>query len=64
MTYMKMAQALPDGRVIQFELVVRLADKATIPFDEQNKDYAEYLNWLSQGNNPIEFDIELLQEEI
>jgi len=63
MTYMKMAQTFPNGKTIYEESVVRLSDKATIPFAEGNKDYAEYLEWLHAGNEPIEFDIQLLQEE-
>jgi len=32
--------------------VVRLEDKATIPFDPANTDYQEYLRWLEAGNTP------------
>jgi hypothetical protein len=32
--------------------IVRLFDMAFIPFDPQNRDYAEYLQWLSEGNTP------------
>jgi hypothetical protein len=61
MTYMKMGQVSPTGEIIYSESVVRLSDLATIPFDEKNKDYAEYLDWLAKGNTPLEFDFELLQ---
>jgi hypothetical protein len=59
---MKMGQQLPDNKIVYFESVVRLSDKATIPFAEGNRDYDEYLVWLDEGNEPIEFDINLLQD--
>lgn len=33
--------------------IIRLSDGATIPFDEGNKDYSEYLEWVSQGNEAL-----------
>jgi len=32
--------------------VLRLSDKASIPFDPDNTDYQEYLRWLEAGNTP------------
>ena len=34
------------------ETIIRLADKAHIPNDPANTDYAEYLEWLKEGNKP------------
>ena len=36
--------------------IKRLSDNAFIPMDEQNSDYATYLQWLSEGNTPISAD--------
>lgn len=36
--------------------ILRLADNATIPFDESNTDYQEYKAWLAEGNKPQEYD--------
>ena len=33
--------------------VIRLADNAFIPFDEANTCYQAYLEWLSEGNQPL-----------
>ena len=32
--------------------IYRLQDGASIPFDEANTDYQEYLKWLDAGNTP------------
>lgn len=34
------------------QTVQRLSDNAFIPFDPNNRDYAEYLAWLEAGNTP------------
>ena len=31
-------------------------DGACIPFDPDNRDYAEYLEWLAEGNEPLPAD--------
>lgn len=33
--------------------VVRIVDGAVIPADPANRDYAEYLAWISSGNTPM-----------
>jgi hypothetical protein len=58
---MKMAQAFPNETIVYEESVVRLLDNAIIPFAEGNRDYEQYLAWLEEGNSPIDFDINLLQ---
>lgn len=32
--------------------VIRTSDGVTIPSDEGNRDWVEYLKWLEQGNIP------------
>ena len=32
--------------------VIRTEDGACIPLDEANRDYAEYLQWVEDGNTP------------
>lgn len=33
-------------------VVLRIADNASIPFDPDNTDYQQYLKWLDEGNTP------------
>tara|TARA_B100000427_G_scaffold25850_1_gene19193 strand:+ start:1224 stop:1388 length:165 start_codon:yes stop_codon:yes gene_type:complete len=30
--------------------IIRTTDKASIPLDENNRDYQEYLAWVADGN--------------
>ena len=38
------------------EQIQRASDNAFIPKDEDNTDYQEYLEWLAEGNTPMEAD--------
>ena len=47
-----MYQQLPETLMGAAQCIKRTADNAFIPFDPQNRDYAEYLAWLAEGNTP------------
>ena len=38
------------------EHVIRVEDRAFIPFDPDNTDYQRYLAWLAEGNEPLPAD--------
>ena len=44
-------------QTINENMVKRLADNAFIPFDPANTDYAAYLEWLAEGNEPEAADV-------
>ena len=51
-----MYQLLLDTPMGAATCIKRLADNAFIPFDPANTDYAEYLKWLAEGNEPLPAD--------
>ena len=51
-----MYQLLPDYMGQSSQTVKRLADNAFIPMDPANTDYADYLEWLAEGNEPLPAD--------
>jgi hypothetical protein len=38
--------------ITRTDVILRVADNAYIPVDEQNRDYSEYLKWIEAGNTP------------
>ena len=41
-----------DTNQVIADQIRRKSDNANIPFDEGNKDYQEYLEWVAAGNTP------------
>ena len=37
--------------------ILRISDNASIPADTANRDYAEYLEWVEEGNTPEAADV-------
>lgn len=46
----KLQKSFPNNNP---DSVCRLSDMATIPFNLDNRDYKEYLEWVAQGNTPL-----------
>ena len=40
------------------QMIVRVADNAWIPMNEQNSDYQQYLVWVAEGNTATEWNPE------
>ena len=54
MTYKYIKNTIEGGNYTT--CIQRVADLATIPFDEANKDYQEYLEWVAEGNTAEDAD--------
>ena len=52
--YQKLLNSPMTGQPTQ--AIKRLSDNAFIPMDPANTDYAEYLEWLAEGNEPLPAD--------
>jgi hypothetical protein len=44
----------PEGMISTS--IIRIEDNACIPCDPANSDYAAYLRWLDEGNEPLPAD--------
>ena len=55
MSYMKFTVTVGD-KSVDLNSIIRIEDKAVIPFDESNKDYVKYLEWIDEGNSPVDFE--------
>ena len=47
-----MYKEFKDVLTNELNSIIRLSDNAFIPFDPDNTDYQEYLEWLAEGNTP------------
>tara|TARA_R100000458_G_C8179767_1_gene177231 strand:+ start:357 stop:521 length:165 start_codon:yes stop_codon:yes gene_type:complete len=50
MTYKQIYDKRLDGPLP--DIIKRKADGAFIPFDDNNRDYVSYKEWLAAGNTP------------
>jgi hypothetical protein len=53
---MNMYKLLKDPFTNKNDVIVRLNDNASIPFDPANTDYQVFLAWLAEGNEPLPAD--------
>lgn len=49
-------QYLDKNGLVVMDAIIRISDKATIPFDPDNTDYQAYLKWVEEGNTPLPAD--------
>ena len=47
-----------ETNAVSTSMIMRIADTAFIPFDPDNTDYQEYLEWVAEGNTPLPADSE------
>ena len=50
----KLLNNLMTGQTAPF--ILRTADNAYIPFNNDNVDYQKYLEWVAEGNTPLPAD--------
>ena len=57
----KLVKSVISNEIVGVNKTVELEDGETatisIPFDEANTDYQEYLEWVAEGNTPQEADV-------
>jgi hypothetical protein len=51
-----MYKLINDFETGKLKSILRLSDKAFIPFAPDNTDYQSYLKWLDEGNTPLPAD--------
>ena len=52
MSYKYLKCGVDSGNTQATDQILRTTDNAIIPFDEDNNDYQEYLQWRAEGNAP------------
>tara|TARA_A100001201_G_scaffold101455_1_gene87112 strand:+ start:387 stop:575 length:189 start_codon:yes stop_codon:yes gene_type:complete len=52
MSYKYLKSGVDSGNTLVTHQILRTTDNAIIPFDEDNSDYQEYLQWRADGNEP------------
>ena len=52
------------GNKIDADVILRTSDNASIPKDETNTDYQEYLEWVAEGNTAEKADDTLTWDNI
>jgi hypothetical protein len=56
MSYKYLKSGDESGNKQATDQILRTSDNAIIPFDTDNTDYQEYLEWVAEGNTPEEAD--------
>jgi hypothetical protein len=44
---------LDPSKNINYDMILRLPDNASVPNDPENTDWQAYQVWLSEGNTPL-----------